>query len=110
MDWKLNSLWSIEYENGDFAGKLLSHVSMLPVVAPILAFSIFLANKKSSSLCLFVGLVLCTCLATGLKMVIMSPRPDASHIILPKTSGFPSDHSLSGKLQLGCASSNFFKF
>jgi len=97
MEWKLNSLWAIEYEPGDTIGQILSHISMMAVMAPFIAFSNFLATKSIRSLRLGVGLILCTLLARGIKMVVNSPRPDVNHISMPGNSGFPSDHSMSGK-------------
>ena len=96
--WKSSKLWSIEYQEGDIIGKLLCHVSMLAVIQPFIALGVALfSSKKGPGIRLTVGLILATLLSRLLKSIINSPRPDVGHLVHPGNSGFPSDHSLSGK-------------
>ena len=97
MGWKLNKLWTIEYQDGDIIGHILSHVSMIAVLAPIAILCNFLFTKNTRSLRLFIGLILCTISARCIKKVVDSPRPSVDHYVLPGNSGFPSDHSMSGE-------------
>ena len=96
MDWQLNKLWSIEYERGDKIGMVLSHVSMISVIAPFVVGCQFLLTRSATALRLLLGLIICTITARLLKMQINSPRPDVGHLVHPGNSGFPSDHSMSG--------------
>ena len=96
--WKSSKLWSIEYQEGDIIGKLLCHVSMLAVIQPFISLGVALfSNRKGPGVRLTVGLILATLLSRLLKSIINSPRPDVGHLVHPGNSGFPSDHSLSGK-------------
>ena len=94
--WKLNKLWTIEYRDDDVIGYILSHISMISVIAPFACFSVFIANRSVRSFRLFSGLVFCTLFARILKKLVNSPRPESGHFVMPGNSGFPSDHSMSG--------------
>ena len=95
--WKQSKIWAIEYQDGDIVGKLLCHVSMISVILPFVTLGVFFHSKSRSALKLFFGQIFATLFARAVKLIVQSPRPDAGHLVHPGNSGFPSDHSLSGK-------------
>ena len=95
--WKQSKIWAIEYQDGDIVGKLLCHVSMISVILPFVTLGVFFHSKSRSALKLFFGQIFATLFARAVKLMVQSPRPDAGHLVHPGNSGFPSDHSLSGK-------------
>ena len=98
--WKQSKIWAIEYQDGDIVGKLLCHVSMIAVILPFITLGVFFHSKSRSALKLFFGQIFATLFARAVKLIVQSPRPDAGHLVHPGNSGFPSDHSLSGKSTL----------
>ena len=99
IDWKCNSLWTVEYQKGDKLGKVLSHFSMIPVIAPFALLLLLIIKRNFGSFRCFTGLLASTLLCRLLKNYFRFPRPDAGHSATHGKYGFPSDHSMSGNRQ-----------
>ncbi len=97
IDWKCNSLWTVEYPKNDKIGKLLSHFSMIPVIAPFALLLVLILKRNFASFRCLTGLVASTLFCRVLKSYFRHPRPDAGHSASHGKFGFPSDHSMSSK-------------
>ena len=99
IDWKCNSLWTVEYPKGSKLGKLLSHFSMIPVIAPFALLVLLIIKRNFASFRCLTGLLASTLFCRLLKSYFRFPRPDAGHSASHGKYGFPSDHSMSGNHQ-----------
>ncbi|XP_071821880.1 dolichyldiphosphatase 1-like [Apostichopus japonicus] len=93
VKWKPVSLTFVEYPEGDFTGKILAYISLMPVSILVGFVALLIFRRELHTLTFLVGVVCNEAVSWVAKHIIQEPRPCRGHDVLFSEYGMPSSHS-----------------